>query len=96
MTSAYENKNGHQSQYEKICEELAQIAGHELKNPLAAFSLQTYLLRQTLATNGNLEELRGLDLIASRSESQIIRMESLLNRLIWLVETQLRPGEKQL
>jgi nitrogen-specific signal transduction histidine kinase len=80
------------SQEASILEELTMIAGHELKNPLAAFSLQTYLLRQTLSSQLKQEDVAHLFRIASKTENHVYRMEKLLDRMIWIVDNQLRDN----
>lgn len=73
-----------------ILDELMGIAGHELKNPLTAFSLQNYLLRQVLSSQLKQEDVVNLFRIASKTETHVYRMEKLLDRMIWIIDTQLR------
>ncbi|MBA2404984.1 MAG: hypothetical protein H0V66_09455 [Bdellovibrionales bacterium] len=70
----------------KARDELLEIVSHEMKNPLAALSLQTKVFQDFLNQKVTEQNLEYMTQLAQNSENHIRRMEKLLDRMIWLLD----------
>ncbi|MBA2403319.1 MAG: hypothetical protein H0V66_00995 [Bdellovibrionales bacterium] len=77
---------------QKLKQELIYIAGHELRNPMCALSLQNDIFKSILHTNSTQGNDRMLHMVET-SEKQLRRMESMLDRLISLIDKNVEQNE---
>ncbi len=73
------------------CEEMLQLAGHDLRTPLTSFHLQMRILRDLICLETCQDRRSQMLHVCQNSEKQIQRMERTLDHLVHTIETEFFP-----